>query len=161
MKAEFSFLSRKNYNRLCIIFSAASLLAGGVIYTLFRPSKALFLNWAHTFKLSHWIKLIRYESLNFTSHFPNWVVYSLPNGFWAFAYALLITAIWSGSISRLKYYWMTSIPMLVYGYEILQYFRVIPGTFCTLDLVLGTAGLFAGILIGLTIKQENHEKVSE
>lgn len=153
--------SGKNNYRVCIILSAASLLAGGIIYTLFRPSEALFLNWPHAFELSRWINLIRKESLQFTSHFPNWVVYSLPNAFWAFAYALLITAIWSGSISRLKYFWTTSIPLLVYGYEILQYFRVIPGTFCIQDLVLGTAGLLAGILIGLTIKTENHEKVFE
>lgn len=104
---------------------------------------------------------IRYDSIHFSIHFPNWVVYSLPNGFWAFAYALIITAIWSGSISRLKYFWMSSIPLLVYGYEILQYFGVITGTFCRLDLALGTAGLLAGILIGLTIKPDNHEKVSE
>lgn len=161
MKARFSFFLRKNYNRLCIILSAASLLAGGIIYMLFRPSEALFLNWPNAFRLSRWIRPIRCESIHFSSLFPNWVVYSLPNAFWAFAYALLITAIWSGSISRLKYFWMTSIPLLVYGYEILQYFGVIPGTFCRLDLVLGTAGLIAGILIGLTIKPDNHEKVSE
>lgn len=128
---------------------------------LFRPSEALFLNWLHAFGLSRRIMPIRYETLHFSIHFPNWVVYTLPYGFWAFAYALLITAIWSESISRLKYFWMSSIPLLVYGYEILQYFGVITGTFCLLDLLLGTAGLLAGILIGLTIKLDNHEKVSE
>ena len=161
MKARFSFFSRKNYNRLCIIFSVASLFAGGLIYTLFRPVEALFLNWSHPFGLSYLLRQIRYQTFHFSIHLPNWVVYSLPNGFWAFAYALLITSIWSGSISRLKYVWMTSIPFLVYGYEILQHFGMIPGTFCFLDLVLASAGLLAGILLGLMIKPVSHEKVYE
>jgi hypothetical protein len=84
------------------------------------------------------------------------------NGLWAFAYALLITGIWSGSESWLKYFWMASIPVLVFGYEILQYFGTIPGTFCIQDLALGFGGLILGIIAGIKIpKSNNHENAFE
>ena len=78
-------------------------------------------------------------------------------------YALLITRIWSGSNSWLKYFWMASIPLVVLGFEILQYAGLIPGTFCIQDIAFGVLGLVLGIFIG-TIKTKNnnyHEKAFE
>ena len=57
---------------------------------------------------------------------------------------------------------MASIPVLVLGFEVLQFAEIIPGTFCIQDLSLGIAGLILGIIVGNeTIKLNNHEKVSE
>jgi hypothetical protein len=80
---------------------------------------------------------------------PKWIVYSLPNGLWAFAYALLITGIWSDSKSCVKYFWMGSIPVLVLGFEILQYPGIIRGTFSMQDIALGIAGITVGIIVGM------------
>jgi hypothetical protein len=110
----------------------------------------------------HWLGFIRSRSLSLGAHLPEWIVYSLPGGLWAFAYALMITTIWSGSRSRLKSFWMVSIPLLVFGFEFLQYVRIIPGTFCFQDIALGMAGMIIGILAGTyTIKSKNHENTFE
>ncbi|KPL20420.1 MAG: hypothetical protein AMS23_10985 [Bacteroides sp. SM1_62] len=110
--------------------------------------------------MDSWLNLARHNSLSLDLLLPEWFVYSLPNGLWAFAYALLITVIWSGSRTWLRYFWMASIPVLVLGYEVLQYAMIIPGTFCIKDIALGIAGLSLGIFAGYKLSESNkHEKV--
>lgn len=136
---------QNGYNRLCIILCAAALLSGGILY-FFRPEKILLLRWSST-------NLLINKFLVLPFHPSDWMIFSLPDGLWAFAYTLSICVIWSGSRSWLKYFWLTSAPILVFGAEIVQYFKLIPGTFCFLDLVLGSAGLAAGFLLGTLKKQ--------
>ena len=129
---------------------------------LFRTSEPIFFNWISAAGLDSWFSVARQRSLSLNLHLPEWIVFSLPNGLWAFAYALLITGIWSDSKSWLRTFWMASIPLLVIGFEILQYLGIIPGTFCIHDIALGMAGLITGILVGIrTIKPNNHEKAFE
>jgi len=162
MKTKFLCFSRAGFTRFNIILCTAALMLGGIIYLLFRPSEILFLKWIQTAGLDNWFSLARQKSLSLNLHLPEWIVFSLPNGFWAFAYALLITCVWSGSKSWLRYFWMASIPILVLGFEILQFTGTIPGTFCMQDLALGMAGIITGIIVGTkTIKTANHEKTSE
>ena len=148
-------------NRLCILLCAFAIFLGGIIYILFRPTEIVFFNWIPSVGLDNWFNMTRQKSLSLYPYLPEWIVFSLPNGLWAFAYALLITVIWSGSKSLTKYFWMASIPLLVLGFEILQYSGVIPGTFCVQDITLGLVGLITGIQVGIeTNKFKNHEKAT-
>jgi len=159
MKKEFLYLSAKYINRWYIYLSVLALLMGGVIYILFRASEPVFFNWIRAVGLEDWLNFARDKSLSSSLHLPAWIVFSLPNGLWAFGYAFLITGIWWGSGSWLKYFWMASIPLLVLGYEILQYAGIMPGTFCMQDIALGILGMTAGIIAGIkTTKFHNHEK---
>ena len=159
MNKRLLHLSEKYFRRFYIYLSILALLSGGIIYILFRTSEPVFFNWISAFGLDNWLHFARNSSLSLTPLLPDWIVYSLPNGLWAFAYALLITAIWSGGKSWLKYFWMASIPILVLGYEILQYPGLMPGTFCIKDIALGIAGLTIGIIVGIRIiKPDYHEK---
>jgi hypothetical protein len=159
IKKKFSSPPVSCFHGLYICLSALALLFGGMIYILFRPSEPVFFNWILDAGFDTWFNMTRHGSLPLGHLLPGWFVYSLPNGFWAFAYALIITAIWSGSKSWLKYIWMATIPILVLGYEMLQYPGIIPGTFCIQDMALGIAGMVTGIIIGLkTIKSNHYEK---
>ncbi len=162
MKKEFFYLSAKYYDRCSIYLSVLALLLGGVIYILFRASEPVFFNWIRAMGLDSWLSFARGKSLSSSGNVPAWIVFSLPNGLWAFAYAFLITWIWWRSGSWLKYFWMTSIILLVPGYEVLQYAGIIPGTFCLQDIALGIIGLTTGITAGiLTTKPNNHENTLE
>jgi hypothetical protein len=162
MKKKLLCLSANRYNRFYIYPSILALLLGGIIYILFRASEPVFFSWIRALGLDSWLNFARHKTLSSDFHLPAWIVYSLPNGLWAFAYAFLITGIWWGIGSWLKYVWMASIPLLVLGYEILQYAGIIPGTFCMQDLALGIAGLTTGILAGIfTTKPKNHESAFE
>jgi hypothetical protein len=158
-----SLFSRNCSHRLYIILSGLAIFIGGLIYILLRPSEHLFFGWISNAGLDRWISPARSLSPLFSQLLPEWFVYSLPNALWAFAYALLITIIWSDSRSWLRYPWMASIPLLVLGFELLQYPGLIPGTFCIQDIALGLMGLVLGIYIG-TMKTKNnnyHEKAFE
>ena len=140
-------------SRQYIVYCAVAVISGGLIYILFHASEPLFFRWMRAAGSDHWLRFIRSKSLSLGAHLPEWIVYSLPGGLWAFAYALMITAIWWNSKSHIRYFWMASIPILILGFECLQYVRIIPGTFCFQDIALGMAGMISGItLVYLTIK---------
>lgn len=162
MKRKFHYHTAKYFKGSYFLLSAIALLSGGIIYIFFRKSEPVFFNWIRAAGLDNLLNFARNGSLSLTRHLPEWVVYSLPNGLWAFSYALLITVIWKGSNSWLKYFWIASIPILVLGFEILQLAGFIPGTFCIQDIALGIAGLTIGIIVGMKIIKSNyHEKASD
>jgi hypothetical protein len=151
--------SQNSYDRWCIILCSVALMLGGIIYVLFRITEPVFFHWTLAAGPDSWVNLARHKLVSTGQQLPEWIIFSLPNGLWAFAYAVLITRIWSGSKSWLRTCWMISIPVLVIGFEILQYFRIMPGTYCIQDVAMGIAGLTTGIIVGLkTIKPKNHEK---
>ncbi len=157
----FHFSTKYSYLSY-IILSALAISLGGLIYILLRPSEHVLFSWISAAGLDNWLSYARNNPLSPSLLLPEWIVFSLPNGLWAFAYALLITSIWSGSRTWLKYFWMASIPILVLGYEVMQYAGVIPGIFCIQDIVLGVAGLILGSFVGFKIsKSNNHEKAFE
>lgn len=133
--------SRSSY----LLWSTLAVLAGGIIYMLFRPTEAIFLNWFQTLGLENWLDTARGNSLSLTNNLPNWFVYSLPNGLWAYAYTLLIFVIWKNSASLMRYFWYLSIPVLIFGFELLQLSGTLPGTFCLVDLSWGAMGIALGV----------------
>lgn len=136
------------------LLSAAALLLGGCIYICLRPAEPVFFDWAHAAGLGGLIDRVRANNLSLDTLLPEWVVYSLPCAFWAFAYAAIITRIWTDSRHRIKYFWLATIPLLVLGFELLQYPGIIPGTFCTEDLIAGILGSGTGMIIGITHKKQ-------
>lgn len=133
-----------------IILALVALFAGGAIYLLLRdPVPPIF----------QWIQLRNPGWLSGSTP-PSWLNYSVPDGLWAFAYALLISSIWSGSPTRTRIIWLLSIPLFVLGFEFTQLLGFIPGTFCPVDLAFCTAGLVLGIFVGdLKPKKAHHEKI--
>lgn len=127
------------------VWSIFAILAGGFIYVLFRPVEPIFFNWLGAIGFENWLGTIREKSLSINQSMPAWMVYSLPNGLWAFAYTILILAIWKGSHSPVKYVWFLSIPVLILGFELLQFTGDLPGTFCVYDLLWGATGITLGI----------------
>jgi len=129
-----------------ILGSTVTLMVGGLIYLLFRPAEASFLTWFGIAGSDNWLTLIREKSLSLTYLLPPWLVYSLPNGLWAYAYSLIMLSIWKGSSSYMRYVWFLSIPVLVFGFELLQLAGYLQGTFCLFDLTWGALGISVGYL---------------
>lgn len=151
----------KHSNRSLYFIAALALVLGGAIYIFLRTSDFVFFRWIEFIGFGNWLETAREHALTDDSRFPVWIIYSLPSGLWAFAYAVIITTIWSRNRSWIRFVWMASIPILVFGFEILQYAGILPGTFCIQDLVLGMIGIILGILLGKnTHKLLYHEKTS-
>jgi hypothetical protein len=122
-----------------------AIITGGFIYIFLRPAEPEFFNWFNRIGFDTWLTGIRERSLNFYNFFPKWIVFSLPGGLWAFAYSLFILNIWTGSTSIMKYFWFMSIPVLIFGFEILQFTGALRGTFCLNDIIWGAIGIIAAI----------------
>jgi len=126
--------------------SSLAVLAGGLIYILFRPTEPLFFNWFSVVGIENWLYTVREESLSVYSILPQWIVYSMASGLWAFAYTLIVLSIWTGSKSILKYFWFLSIPVLVFGFEVLQLTGDLQGTFCLNDILWSAIGITIGFI---------------
>lgn len=154
----FEFSSGTSFLRVFIL-STLAIFTGGIIYILFRPSEPVFFDWIKFAGSENSLLNVRHHSLSLGQFLPEWFIYSLPNGLWALSYSLIITAIWCNSKSRVKFFWMASIPVLVFGFEVFQYLEILNGTFCILDIVFGVLGILAGIALGIkTNKINSYEK---
>ncbi len=147
-------------NYIFLLLPALALILGGCIYMYLRPSEHVFFRWLRIIGLENLLSPNSRPTTNLL--FPDWFVYSLPNGLWAFAYASLITWIWAGNKSWIRIIWMVSVPLAVFGFEMFQYFNIIRGTACLQDLVAGLLGICLGIIVGkLTNTSKRNEKAIE
>lgn len=147
MDKSFSYTSIHFTKSKYIFLCSFTIFLGGLIYILFRPTEPVFLNWFDAIGLENWLTELREKSLFFVPSLPKWFVFSLPNGLWAFAYTIIIISIWNGSRSFLKYFWFLTIPVLIFGFEILQFTGDFPGTFCLQDITSGILGIIVGFII--------------
>jgi len=145
-------------NRFNFCAIALALIMGGLIYFFLRPTEAIFFTWIKSFGFFEPLFQLRLYFPGAGKFLPTWFIYSLPNGLWAFAYSLFITSIWWYNKNRIKIIWISSIPLLVFGFEVLQFTETIPGTFCWQDIFFGVLGISLGILAGIKPKnQYNYE----
>lgn len=153
----------KSYNdypfRWIFFYAFISLLLGTGIYLFLRPSEPLFFDWLNKIGLRETINSLRLKSVLWHNFLPEWVVFSLPNGLWAFSYSVFIFFLWGNSTSHIKYFWLGTLPLVVFGFEILQFTGDIPGIFCWQDLIFLAVGMGSELLLGTKIiKNKNHEK---
>jgi hypothetical protein len=128
---------------------AASLLLlviGSAIYVVWRSHSLLMFQWFDAAGIGPLIERIRFQF-----HFvqvPGWIRYSLPDGLWACSGVFLFSAIWAGSRSPVRYFWICLAPCLAIGGELAQSMHLIPGTFDFVDLV--TCASLSGASVVLT-----------
>ena len=138
-------LQKTGGSLLILILAFGSLLVGGFIYILWRPETIIFIRWLDTYGWGAPLDFFQMFGNKYYHLVPAWVVFSLPNGLWAFSYTIIILHLWWNHNSPVKYFWFISIPVVGMGYETMQYLKVIPGTFCVEDLTLCAAGIMLGI----------------
>jgi hypothetical protein len=64
-----------------------------------------------------------------------YIVFSLPDGLWLFAFTNLVFQIWERKINNKSFIWIFFIPVIAVLSEILQYTRQINGTFDLIDIL--------------------------
>lgn len=126
----------------------APLLIGSLIYLLWRPSTLLVFAWLDVVGLEKPVQWVRAFSLPVLPDIPSWIVYSLPNGVWAYAFTSSMCLVWRGKAtgcSGIRFFWISLGPMLGIGSEISQLFGAVPGVFDRLDLILLSLASMAGL----------------
>lgn len=129
------------------IVSFSSLAVGGLIYLFWRTDDLLMFQWAKYLNAYDRILEVRLMAEIYRQHFPDWVLFSLPNGLWMFSYSCLLGLIWGNKdcLNFLK--WL--LPVLI-GFILIeagQSVHVVPGTFDMLDVLLYIAGAIGGYFV--------------
>lgn len=106
-----------------LYFVIFPLLLGTVIYVSTRTNNIYFL------------KALNLENSKIS--LPNWIMFNLPDGLWAFSFSSLIAIIWQNSIRKEYMFW------LIFSCIVSIIFEISYGTFDLLDLIF--------ILIGFLI----------
>lgn len=158
-----NFIRFRSHLGAKVIISLITILPvilGGAIYILLRPAEPLFFEWIKKIGLGNWLYFLRERTLESTYGILASFIYSFPNGLWAFAYTFIIVIIWYDYNSRIKYFWLASIPILVFGFELLQSRHLVSGTFSIPDLVFGMAGIVTGYFTSVALNKlkENGNK---
>jgi len=129
-----------------------ALLAGGMIYLLWRKDTLLMFAWVDAFGLLDPLGAVRHGVSAFS--LPHWVVFSLPNALWLFSGLLILDAIWGSHRSVSRLLWSAALGLIAVGAEAGQALRVLPGTFDWQDVALMALAGFCAILFIATAKQQ-------
>ena len=130
-----------------IIGHIFTLLLGGLIYVLFRQDTLKMFSWFDDINISAAISELRFHTVPLSGHFPNWFLYSLPDGLWLFSYLSVLLVVWDNVISKHNIHWLLLVPMVAIFSEIGQLFEIVSGTFDISDLLFYLFGTVLPILI--------------
>ncbi|MBP6695956.1 MAG: hypothetical protein KA161_12565 [Saprospiraceae bacterium] len=135
-----------------IIFAMAF---GLFIYLVCRDIHTPFYNWTVLAGCSGIVDQAR--QLFSSTLFPDWFIYSLPDGLWMFAFVLFTMAIWDFRFMGMGRIWIIFSVFLGISFEICQSFIQGMGTFDWVDMTF----IFVGALIPILMFTKLHiyEKV--
>lgn len=112
---------------------AVLLLAGCIIYVLFRSQSIRLYVWCKALGLDGIIEQIR-NSIGGLST-SDFLLYSLPDGLYSTSYILVMDSLWHGDRPLRRFSIASAIPFVAIVHELLQGFHIVSGTFDVLDLL--------------------------
>ena len=124
-----------------------ALTIGGLIYIRYRSENLLMFDWFDNLNLSSLIDELR-TSTDTTSLY-GWIKYNMPAGLWLFSYMFVIDSIWWKDRNNYYICFLYALPILAITSELMQLFKLCPGTFDILDII----SYFLAILIFLITKK--------
>ncbi len=126
------------------------VMAGSLLYLLFRPVGLLFHRWLQHAELG-FVSLGRSSALVALPENPvtEWLLFCLPDGLWLFAFANALLLIWRESAPRWRLVILGALAVFYVIYEILQGTGAISGTFDLMDVFTGLLALAVSALIHL------------
>jgi len=119
---------------------------GTLIYLLFRPTHLTVFHWVE--RLGSYSLILKARVLfDIGYYMPEWFIYSLPNGLWAYSFMFFMSFIWGDAKSLSKTFFIVLVVVLTVGSELGQLLGLVPGTFCLVDMFFYTFGLFTGFFL--------------
>jgi len=140
-------------NKECILriseitFGLIALLIGGLIYIVFRDEHLLMFRWFDELGLSMFLGNLRAEYGHHNLY--GWIKDSMPAGLWLFSYLFIIDSIWWKEKGIVYMCFIYVLPIVSIGSEIMQYYKIIPGTFDVLDI----CSYLCAVILFLLIKK--------
>jgi len=132
------------------LLSIAAISVGATIYVLWRPGSLLFFAWLAALGLDGLVREMRGMAEGFSTTFPGWVYFSLPQGLWVLGGCLAIHSIWRDRRCPAQQGWMFIILLLAVGGELGQASGFVQGIFDPTDLALIFIAFMAAQLLSAT-----------
>lgn len=129
--------------KMCI--SLSCLTIGGLIYLGFRTETLLMFTWSKWIGMTSFVQSWRTICSNTT--LPEWVIFSLPDGLWSFAYILFMDAIWMDYKNPRFIMYASILPTIAIILEFFQLFGLLSGTFDLIDLLCYLSSILFFIII--------------
>ncbi len=129
------------------ILSIASMIFGGMIYVLWRPTSLKMFSWFSALGINQFIANMRIWAASLSGFFPAWIYFSLPKAMWLFSGCLAVHLIWKDYRCWQEQLWMVIVLSLALGGELGQAAGIIGGVFDILDLAL----IFVAFFMAQTI----------
>ncbi len=141
---------------LILLFNVVfPIFIGSLIYILFRRKSLIVFSWLSALWLDGFVDYLRELFFPFYNVFPEYVIYSLPNGLWVYSGTFLFLRIWKGSLSfYYKYFWVFLPLISSLMMEVFQYFRIIKGAFCFTDIALNLLSFFLAVTFNTIYSSE-------
>lgn len=121
-------------NRILYVIGSLTIVIGGLIYLIFRADNLIMFSWIKYLGMDVYLNNIRVAYGDYSIY--TWVKYNLPASLWLFSYLYIIKGIWHGQSKNILYYlFLSVVPIMAFGSELLQLFSIIPGTFDSADMI--------------------------
>lgn len=126
---------------LKIIFKHIFLpvFTGGLIYIAFRSKSLVMFDWFELIGFSDIITFIRGYTIPVKNKVPNWIYLSVPNCMWVYSFTSALMLLWKKDLNLLKIWLLIPVAFGIFA-EVLQWLGLFPGTFDSIDLLLGVLG---------------------
>ena len=128
------------------LLASVALLIGGMIYVLWRSEALLMFIWFDALGMRPAVEILRGYAAPYSTTFPSWFYFSLPQALWLFSGILLFDSVWRGDARLHKWFWVIVVAVSAIGGEFAQHWRFLPGTFDLLDIILCILALTIAIL---------------
>jgi hypothetical protein len=124
-------------HRHFVLHVATPILIGAAIYTCWRSTTLLVFAWYKWLHLYGLVATIRHAVWPVRHFLPGWILFSLPDGCWVYAFTALLAGAWkNSSYAGWTTFWCLLPAVLAVGAEGGQAFHLVPGTFDVADLMV-------------------------
>jgi hypothetical protein len=132
--------------RTLIAHVLTPVLLGAAVYLLWRNPTLLVFSWVRAVGLGDLLAICRTTASPVVPLLPGWFLYSFPDGLWVYSLTSFVLAVWCGTPQSFdKMAWVVTPALLGVGAEVLQWFRLIPGVFDSIDVIACILGSAAAI----------------
>ncbi len=114
---------------------AAPLSLGAVIYVLWRCDDLNLFRWIDAVGLEDAARDARSAASPLRPRLPDFILFSVPDGAWAYAWSAHFHRLHLGGARRLRLLWALAGPCALVASELGQALHLVPGTFDPLDLL--------------------------
>lgn len=131
--------------RKFMLFPTLVLVAGGLVYLLWRSPTLWMFDWCEALGFGKFLGSLRIVAAQHEP--PGWVLYSFPDGAWAFAGTATMRWIWTSVTGVQRAIWISLVPVLAIGSEVGQGFGFVRGDFDFNDLTTCLVAVSLAFLI--------------